>query len=62
MGEYKKLVMEAEEELIRRAFNEWEIEKILKELSLHEIDELCKKIDAEKAKRSEEQDESSATA
>lgn len=62
MGEYKKLVMEAEEALFQRAFNEWEVEKLLREMTLDEIDDLCKKIDAEKASRSKEQDEGSTTA
>lgn len=62
MGEYKKRVMEMEEKLIQRAFNEWEIEKMLREMSFQELDELCAKIDAEKAGRTGSTDEDTTTA
>lgn len=63
MGEYKKRVMELEEKLIQRAFNEWEVEKLLREMTLDELDELCAKIDAEKEKKKKEEgDETTASA
>lgn len=61
MGELKKQLMELEEKLVERAFQEWEIEKMIRTMSLGEIEELIKKIDQEVIKRKESSGENSAT-
>ena len=61
MSKVKELRMYYEDELFKRAFNEWEVDKMLSEMSLSEIDELIKKIDAEKAERSKKDEGSTTT-
>lgn len=61
MGELKKQLMEVEEMLIERAFQEWEIDKMIRTMTLDEIHDLIKKIDEEVIRRKESSDENSAT-
>lgn len=61
MGELKKQLIEVEEMLVERAFQEWEIEKMIRTMTLDEIRELIKKIDEEVIRRKEGSDENSAT-
>lgn len=51
MGESKKQLMQVEERLIQLAFNEWEIEKMISEMTIDELNNLCDKIEKEKQRR-----------
>ena len=45
MGQSKEIQMELQEELLRHAYNEWEIEKMLNEMTIEQIRTLIKQAD-----------------
>lgn len=56
MGEMSQLHAEITESL-QRAYNDWEIEKMFAEMSIDELLEAARKLDAEVKKREEQLDE-----
>ena len=61
MGHGSDKHLEFSEELVRLGFQDWEIDKLIRELSEYELYKLIKRVEAELEERKNKQDEGNTT-